>query len=99
MAQRIARWSSDPAVAGSNPVTVEIFNKLKYWNIHSRLAQMVERTTLNRVVVGSSPTVGDRERERERVRISTHYFCIIHKQNKTKKNKRFCSVVGNHSGL
>ena len=30
-----------------------------YWIIHARLAQSVERWTLNPTVVGSSPTLGD----------------------------------------
>ena len=43
----VERRIADPEVAGSIPVAP-----------FSRLAQLVERKTLNLVVVGSSPTVG-----------------------------------------
>ena len=44
----VERRIADPEVAGSIPVAP----------FPSRLAQLVERKTLNLVVVGSSPTVG-----------------------------------------
>ena len=44
----VERRIADPEVAGSIPVAPCV----------SRLAQLVERKTLNLVVVGSSPTVG-----------------------------------------
>ena len=40
--------TSNHAVVGSSPTT----------DIFARLAQLVERTALNRMVVGSIPTVG-----------------------------------------
>ena len=48
----VERRIADPEVAGSIPVAPYVSRG------YSRLAQLVERKTLNLVVVGSSPTVG-----------------------------------------
>ena len=47
----IEHQTSNLGVAGSSPVPGEFFK--------TRLAQLVERTTFNRVVEGSSPSSGD----------------------------------------
>jgi hypothetical protein len=49
----IARATSNRKVKGSSPFVSGVFVIF-----FARLAQSVERTTLNRVVVGSSPTSG-----------------------------------------
>ena len=46
-----ARWAHNPKVLRSELRFAKLF-------LISRLAQLVERKTLNLVVVGSSPTVG-----------------------------------------
>ena len=55
----VERRIADPEVAGSIPVAP----------FPSRLAQLVERKTLNLVVVGSSPTVGMQEPMAQRQRV------------------------------
>ena len=68
-----ARWAHNPKVLRS---------KLRFATV-SRLAQLVERKTLNLVVVGSSPTVGvlfafllcHESRRAVRVAIVTLYQC------------------------
>ena len=49
----IARATSNRKVKGSSPFVSGVFD-----NFFARLAQSVERTTLNRVVAGSSPASG-----------------------------------------
>ena len=53
MAQWTARWTSNPAVAGSSPVKSEFYNT----NIKSNalVAQWIARWTSNPTVAGSSP--------------------------------------------
>ena len=68
MAQWITHPSPKGKIAGSNPVRDTHAHKNIYiifyvcdtydTNTSARLAQMVERTTLNRVVAGSIPAVG-----------------------------------------
>ena len=62
----VAQWITHPSpkgkIAGSNPVRDEIhvyeIFLFKNYLFNARLAQMVERATLNRVVAGSIPAVG-----------------------------------------
>ncbi len=49
----IARWTSNPTVAGSNPVEVGFF----FVNLEARLAQLAARRSHNPKVVGSIPTL------------------------------------------
>lgn len=61
MAQWITHPSPKGKIAGSNPVRDTAGNitiNLLFVKTSARLAQMVERTTLNRVVAGSIPAVG-----------------------------------------
>ena len=61
MAQWIAHWTSNPEVAGSNPVKsvihVHVKFILSYINIIARLAQLAARRSHNPKVVGSIPTL------------------------------------------
>ena len=56
----VAQWITHPSpkgkIAGSNPVRDSTLSILNYSS--ARLAQMVERMTLNHVVAGSIPAVG-----------------------------------------
>ena len=57
----VAQWITHPSpkgkIAGSNPVR-DVSHAMNISVVCARLAQMVERMTLNHVVAGSIPAVG-----------------------------------------
>ena len=71
VAQWIAHWTSNPEVAGSNPVKSECSNATFFWPlcVSARVAQSVEHWSNKPTVAGSIPVVSTYE----------YFFCrIVH---------------------